>query len=35
MIRNALVVLPASIVLAIPAVAQTPIQRSAYHDYRV
>src|SRR5688500_18282713 len=35
MIRNALAVLSASIVLAIPAVAQTPIQRSAYHDYRV
>lgn len=35
MIRNALVVLPASIVLAIPAAAQTSIQRSAYHDYRV
>ena len=35
MIRNALVVLPASIVLAVPAVAQTPIQRSVYHDYRV
>src|SRR5687768_3535188 len=35
MIRNALAVLSASIVLAIPAVAQTPIQRSTFHDYRV
>jgi glucose/arabinose dehydrogenase len=35
MIRNALAVLSASIVLAIPGAAQTPVQRSAYHDYRI
>ncbi|HEX6047952.1 MAG TPA: PQQ-dependent sugar dehydrogenase [Gemmatimonadaceae bacterium] len=35
MIRYALAVLPASIVLAAPATAQAPVHRSAYHDYRV
>ena len=33
--RNALATLSLAIVVAVPASAQTPVQRSAFHDYRV
>jgi glucose/arabinose dehydrogenase len=35
MIRTVVALNAAALVCALPAVAQTPVQRSAYHDYRV